>query len=152
VQLTEPIVLDGVRAGAIRLLPQDTPAVTGTPTQVSGWGLIKMYGIAPGPLLKADVPIIDYDECQALYDGHLLLLPNEICAGTAGNLMDACEGDTVVAPSSTTAPSSASPPMATIVAPPIPRAYTQMPPVTLNGLCKILASLPLHRKPKNCAF
>jgi len=84
--------LDGVRAGAIRLLPQDTPAVAGTPTQVSGWGLIEVYGLTPGPLLKADVPIIDYDECSALYGGDLF--PNEICAGTAENLIAACEGDT----------------------------------------------------------
>jgi trypsin len=92
VQLSKPLELDGVRAAAIKLLPQDTPAVTGTPTQVSGWGRIELYGIAPGPLLKADVPIMDYDKCSSLHDGYLLL--TEICAGTAKNLMDACEGDT----------------------------------------------------------
>jgi Trypsin len=90
-QLIEPIELDGVRAAAIKLLPQDTPVVAGTPTQISGWGVFGTLAFTSGPLLKADVPIIDYDECSALFDGDLL--PKEICAGTAQNLMDACNAD-----------------------------------------------------------
>jgi trypsin len=80
-----------VHAAAIKLLPQGTPALAGTPTQMAGWGFTTPGGITSSVLLKADVPIIDYAECQNLYDG--TILPSEICAGTAENSMDACGGD-----------------------------------------------------------
>lgn len=92
-QLTpfEPIELDGVHAAAIKLLPQGTRVLAGTPTQVAGWGYTNPGGTTSDVLLKADVPIIEYQTCQRIYKGKLL--PNEICAGTEANLMDACEGD-----------------------------------------------------------
>jgi trypsin len=90
-QLSKPLELDGVHAAAIKLLPQDTPVVAGTPTQVAGWGLTKPGGVTSGVLMKADVPVFDYDECQSLYNGAVLF--NEICAGTIENVMDSCEGD-----------------------------------------------------------
>jgi trypsin len=90
-QLSKPLELDGVHAAAIKLLPQDTPVVAGTPTQVAGWGLTEWNGYTSGPLLKADVPIIDWNECDRLYDTDLSI--HEICAGTADGSMDACEGD-----------------------------------------------------------
>ena len=89
---SEGIELDGVHAAAIKLLPQNTPVVAGTPTQVAGWGLTKPGGISSRVLMKADVPVIDYDECQSIYDGSMLY--HEICAGTVENEMDVCEGDT----------------------------------------------------------
>jgi secreted trypsin-like serine protease len=88
---SDPIELDGVHAAAIRLLPQDTPVVAGTPTQVSGWGATQFSGFNSEVLLKADVPVIDYDECQKLHQGELH--PNEICAGPQDNSMDSCLDD-----------------------------------------------------------
>jgi secreted trypsin-like serine protease len=84
-------VLDGVHAAAIELRPQGTPAVAGTPTQVAGWGLTTAGGFPADVLMKADVPVIDFDECSTLYEGDLRTY--EICAGTADGAMDACEGD-----------------------------------------------------------
>jgi secreted trypsin-like serine protease len=88
---SEPIELDGVHAAAIKLLPQGTPVVAGTPTQVSGWATKRKSSGSSDVLLKADVPIIDYAQCQNLYDGGILY--NEICAGPADDLWDLCEGD-----------------------------------------------------------
>jgi hypothetical protein len=127
--------LDGVRAADIKLLPQDTPAVAGTPTQTSGWGLTETHGFTSVALLKADVPIYDYDQCKALYLD--ALLPNDICAGTVE--VDACAGDTAVAPSSTTAPWSASQTGATTAATAVTLADTSTPPSTPTGSCKTLA-------------
>jgi secreted trypsin-like serine protease len=88
---SEPIELDGVHAAAIKLLPQGTPVVAGTPTQVSGWASKRINSSPSDVLLKADVPIIDYVQCQNFYNGEIFY--NEICAGADEKLWDLCEGD-----------------------------------------------------------
>jgi secreted trypsin-like serine protease len=80
-----------VYAAAIRLLPQDTPVVAGTPTQVAGWGATQFSGANSDVLMKAEVPVVDFDQCQKVLQGDLL--PNEICAGPAENAVDVCLND-----------------------------------------------------------
>jgi secreted trypsin-like serine protease len=77
-----------VYAAAIKLLPQDTPVVDATPTQVAGWGRVRLSGPQSEFLLCANVPIVDRAECELIYGKSIL--PSEICAGV---FVELCEGD-----------------------------------------------------------
>ncbi|XP_065340816.1 trypsin alpha-3-like [Cloeon dipterum] len=73
-------------------LASSTPS-TGTLTTVSGWGTTSFGGSASDVLLKVDVPIFDYAECDSIYSIYGGVPADQICAGVPEGGVDSCQGD-----------------------------------------------------------
>ncbi|XP_065342472.1 trypsin-1-like [Cloeon dipterum] len=66
---------------------------TGDLTTVSGWGTTSFGGSASDVLLKVNVPIFDYAECDSIYSNFGGVPSDQICAGLAEGGVDSCQGD-----------------------------------------------------------
>ncbi|XP_065338022.1 trypsin-1-like [Cloeon dipterum] len=89
-QTTVPIVFNANTSAAA--LSSVTPA-TGELTTTSGWGDTTEGGSASDVLLKVDVPIFDYDQCNATYVDFGGVPSDQICAGVLEGGIDSCQGD-----------------------------------------------------------
>lgn len=94
IQLTEPLVLDGVTVSPI-CLPPYLANFTGTGV-VTGWGNTREDGESSDVLMKVVVPIISDTECRKNYlsIGYTgPVIDSMICAGYSSGGKDACQGD-----------------------------------------------------------
>lgn len=65
---------------------------TGTQTKIAGWGTMHEGSYDPSDsLMEALTPLVDYNRCNASYDG--ALTNNMICAGYFTSTRDSCQGD-----------------------------------------------------------
>ncbi|XP_059587511.1 serine protease 33 [Alligator mississippiensis] len=82
------------------------PFLPGTACWVTGWGSIVPEGLfLPRTLQKVELPLIEVDECNWLYqansssesseipEGYKLVQPDMVCAGYADGGKDSCHGD-----------------------------------------------------------
>lgn len=63
---------------------------TGTMCTVSGFGTIRSNGPQSRYLLKANVPLVEHQECKRSYRS---LTENMVCAGYEQGGIDSCQGD-----------------------------------------------------------
>ena len=77
----------------IPLATKATPIDVGEFLEVTGWGTTSEGGSTPDVLLKAKVPYVTNETCNApaSYDG--AILPGMMCAGDSKGGTDACQGD-----------------------------------------------------------
>ncbi|KAJ0170313.1 hypothetical protein K1T71_014241 [Dendrolimus kikuchii] len=77
-------------------MPPDEADYTGRMATVTGWGRLKYGGGVPAVLQVVQVPVIDNNACQEMFQtaGHAKkILSSFICAGYANGQKDSCEGD-----------------------------------------------------------
>lgn len=73
---------------------QNTSFPVGTKCYITGWGLLKEYGIGPAILQQAQVPLVEQSKCKKAYSTHgLSITPTMFCAGYEHGGIDSCEGD-----------------------------------------------------------
>ncbi|XP_050426858.1 serine protease filzig-like [Adelges cooleyi] len=77
-------------------MPDDEDDFTGRMAVVTGWGRLKYGGGVPSVLQEVQVPIIENQVCQDMFEtaGHSKsILSSFLCAGYANGQRDSCEGD-----------------------------------------------------------
>ncbi|XP_025422284.1 serine proteinase stubble-like [Sipha flava] len=77
-------------------MPDDDDEFTGRMAVVTGWGRLKYGGGVPSILQEVQVPIIENQVCQDMFEtaGHSKTILNSfLCAGYANGQRDSCEGD-----------------------------------------------------------
>ncbi|XP_026820598.1 serine protease lint [Rhopalosiphum maidis] len=77
-------------------MPDDEDDFTGRMAVVTGWGRLKYGGGVPSILQEVQVPIIENQVCQDMFEtaGHTkTILSSFLCAGYANGQRDSCEGD-----------------------------------------------------------
>ncbi|XP_065339907.1 serine protease filzig-like isoform X3 [Cloeon dipterum] len=77
-------------------LPDDNEEFVGRMATVSGWGRLKYGGGVPSVLQEVQVPIIENNVCQEMFQSanHVKsIIPSFLCAGYATGQKDSCEGD-----------------------------------------------------------
>ncbi|RVE53595.1 hypothetical protein evm_001736 [Chilo suppressalis] len=77
-------------------MPPDEADFTGRMATVTGWGRLKYGGGVPAVLQEVQVPVIENNACQEMFQtaGHSKKILNSfICAGYANGQKDSCEGD-----------------------------------------------------------
>ncbi|CAI6356349.1 unnamed protein product [Macrosiphum euphorbiae] len=77
-------------------MPDDEDDFTGRMAVVTGWGRLKYGGGVPSILQEVQVPIIENQVCQDMFEtaGHTKsILSSFLCAGYANGQRDSCEGD-----------------------------------------------------------
>lgn len=75
-------------------MPPDTADFTGRMATVTGWGRLKYGGGVPSVLQVVQVPIIENNVCQEMFQtaGHnKKILESFLCAGYANGQRDSCE-------------------------------------------------------------
>ena len=79
--------------GLISKKTDETVLIPGAETTISGWGYTKENGNVSQKLQKADVPMVDRQQCNSpdAYNGQIT--DNMICAAPAGGGIDSCQGD-----------------------------------------------------------
>ncbi|XP_048002199.1 serine protease filzig [Leguminivora glycinivorella] len=77
-------------------MPPDESDFTGRMATVTGWGRLKYGGAVPAVLQEVQVPVIENNVCQEMFQtaGHSKkILSSFLCAGYANGQKDSCEGD-----------------------------------------------------------
>ncbi|XP_063544768.1 serine protease filzig [Cydia strobilella] len=77
-------------------MPPDETDFTGRMATVTGWGRLKYGGAVPAVLQEVQVPVIENNVCQEMFQtaGHSKkILSSFLCAGYANGQKDSCEGD-----------------------------------------------------------
>ncbi|XP_050527110.1 serine protease filzig-like [Daktulosphaira vitifoliae] len=77
-------------------MPDEDDDFTGRMAVVTGWGRLKYGGGVPSILQEVQVPILENQICQELFEkgGHSKTILNSfLCAGYANGQKDSCEGD-----------------------------------------------------------
>lgn len=64
----------------------------GSICQVSGWGRTSVSGPLSNELLAVNVPIVEHDVCQKIFEG-IPIVSGMLCAGGSGSTQDSCQGD-----------------------------------------------------------
>lgn len=75
-------------------MPRDDAEFIGRKATVTGWGRLKYGGGVPSKLQQVEVPIIENNVCQEMFNtaGHnKKILPSFLCAGYATGQKDSCE-------------------------------------------------------------
>ncbi|XP_050986035.1 transmembrane protease serine 4a isoform X2 [Labeo rohita] len=92
IRLQSPITVGESRRPAC-LPPQDLGLKNGDNVVVTGWGHLTEKGNLSPKLQKAQIPLIDRDQCSspAVYGSSVT--PRMICAGYLTGGVDACQGD-----------------------------------------------------------
>jgi len=66
----------------------------GTKCFITGWGLLKEYGVGPAILQQAQVPLIERKTCKDAFSPlDYDVTTNMLCAGYSGGQIDSCDGD-----------------------------------------------------------
>ncbi|KAF2886573.1 hypothetical protein ILUMI_19600, partial [Ignelater luminosus] len=82
---------EGPTIGPISLPNVNEEVSTGTPVVVSGWGTLTEGGYTSTQLQAVTVYIVDWNECNTVYEGSLT--DRMICAGVPEGGKDSCQGD-----------------------------------------------------------
>ncbi|XP_051966506.1 transmembrane protease serine 4-like [Xyrauchen texanus] len=89
IRLQSPITV-GESRKPVCLPPQDLGLKVGDNLVVTGWGKLKENGNMSPNLQKAQIPLIDRDQCMAFGNS---VTPRMICAGFLTGQVDSCQGD-----------------------------------------------------------
>jgi secreted trypsin-like serine protease len=92
-RLETPIKEFNDKIQSIALASRDQELENGSSALVSGFGRIFWGGPRPEQLQKAEVSLIDSEDCKAKYNGLVKITEQMLCAGTEGG---ACHGKSIL--------------------------------------------------------
>ncbi|XP_022921220.1 serine protease filzig [Onthophagus taurus] len=93
-ELDQPVIFD--KHIIPICLPREGEDFTGRMATVTGWGRLKYGGGVPSILQEVQVPIMENEVCQTMFQtaGHTKTIYGSfLCAGYANGQKDSCEGD-----------------------------------------------------------
>ncbi|XP_044730287.1 transmembrane protease serine 11F-like [Chrysoperla carnea] len=92
--LAEPAVFGKYVKPAV-LPEKDEPAPGGSNVLLAGWGYTATGGFMPKRLQKANITIVDLEECRSIHQNGngMIIYDSNICAGVPGGSKEQCNGD-----------------------------------------------------------